>query len=135
MALYVQPVLWVVLAVFALIGLKFIWLTLVGELVSVWGGSGMGWWWSGNGNGNGNELLTECSHCACSYDHEYAGILTMRQVQSSERLCFECDIWLGSYAQCCGRHGQQLVQEMIPQRQDIVGVMGTTNVMLSLWSL
>jgi hypothetical protein len=31
MALYVQPVLWVVLAVFALIGLKFIWLTLVGE--------------------------------------------------------------------------------------------------------
>ncbi|KAF1912319.1 Golgi apparatus membrane protein TVP23 [Ampelomyces quisqualis] len=29
MALYVQPVLWVVLAVFALIGLKFIWLTLV----------------------------------------------------------------------------------------------------------
>jgi hypothetical protein len=32
MALYVQPVLWVVLAVFALIGLKFIWLTLVGEL-------------------------------------------------------------------------------------------------------
>jgi hypothetical protein len=31
MALYVQPVLWVVLAVFALIGLKFIWLTLVGK--------------------------------------------------------------------------------------------------------
>jgi hypothetical protein len=31
MALYVQPVLWVVLAVFALVGLKFIWLTLVGE--------------------------------------------------------------------------------------------------------
>ncbi|OAL07446.1 Golgi apparatus membrane protein TVP23 [Phaeosphaeriaceae sp. SRC1lsM3a] len=29
MALYVQPVLWVVLAIFALIGLKFIWLTLV----------------------------------------------------------------------------------------------------------
>ncbi|KAH8732821.1 Golgi apparatus membrane protein TVP23 [Phaeosphaeriaceae sp. PMI808] len=29
MALYVQPVLWVILAVFALIGLKFIWLTLV----------------------------------------------------------------------------------------------------------
>lgn len=43
MALYVQPVLWVVLAVFALIGLKFIWLTLVGELVSVWGGFGTGW--------------------------------------------------------------------------------------------
>lgn len=31
MALYVQPVLWVVLAIFALIGLKFIWLTLVGK--------------------------------------------------------------------------------------------------------
>jgi hypothetical protein len=32
MALYVQPVLWVVLAIFALVGLKFIWLTLVGKL-------------------------------------------------------------------------------------------------------
>jgi hypothetical protein len=29
--LYVQPVLWVVLAIFALVGLKFIWLTLVGK--------------------------------------------------------------------------------------------------------
>ncbi|KAH7087090.1 Golgi apparatus membrane protein TVP23 [Paraphoma chrysanthemicola] len=29
MALYVQPVLWVVLAIFALVGLRFIWLTLV----------------------------------------------------------------------------------------------------------
>jgi hypothetical protein len=34
MALYVQPVLWVVLAIFALIGLKFIWLTLVGKLMA-----------------------------------------------------------------------------------------------------
>lgn len=33
MALYVQPVLWVVLAIFALIGLKFIWLTLVGKYI------------------------------------------------------------------------------------------------------
>jgi hypothetical protein len=32
LALYAQPVLWVVLAIFALIGLKFIWLTLVGKL-------------------------------------------------------------------------------------------------------
>jgi hypothetical protein len=39
MALYVQPVLWVVLAVFALVGLKFIWLTLVGEFVDM-GGEG-----------------------------------------------------------------------------------------------
>ncbi|KAH7408459.1 hypothetical protein DE146DRAFT_605998 [Phaeosphaeria sp. MPI-PUGE-AT-0046c] len=31
MALYVQPVLWVVLAIFALMGFKFIWLTLVGK--------------------------------------------------------------------------------------------------------
>jgi hypothetical protein len=31
MALYVQPVLWVVLAVVALFGWNFIWLTLVGE--------------------------------------------------------------------------------------------------------
>lgn len=37
MALYVQPVLWVVLAVFALIGLKFIWLTLVGMFKAMGG--------------------------------------------------------------------------------------------------
>lgn len=34
MALYLQPVLWVILAIFALIGLKFIWLTLVGKCYS-----------------------------------------------------------------------------------------------------
>lgn len=31
MALYVQPVIWVVFAIVALFGLKFIWLTLVGK--------------------------------------------------------------------------------------------------------
>lgn len=39
MALYVQPVLWVVLAIFALVGLKFIWLTLVGKSLGVAMGS------------------------------------------------------------------------------------------------
>lgn len=32
LALYVQPVLWVALAVVAIVKLHFIWLTLVGEL-------------------------------------------------------------------------------------------------------
>jgi hypothetical protein len=57
MALYVQPVLWVVLAVFALIGLKFIWLTLVGEYDSrlmVRGGVvGIGEIWHRGGIGMG----------------------------------------------------------------------------------
>ncbi|KAJ4372184.1 Golgi apparatus membrane protein tvp23 [Neocucurbitaria cava] len=35
LALYAQPVLWVVLAVVALVSLEFIWLTLVGEFFSV----------------------------------------------------------------------------------------------------
>ena len=31
LALYVQPALWVGLAIFALIGLKFVWLSVIGE--------------------------------------------------------------------------------------------------------
>ncbi|OAL55726.1 golgi apparatus membrane protein-like protein tvp23 [Pyrenochaeta sp. DS3sAY3a] len=38
LALYAQPVLWVVLAVVALVSLEFIWLTLVGEFVVTDGG-------------------------------------------------------------------------------------------------
>jgi hypothetical protein len=39
-ALYAQPVLWIALAILALVGLNFIWLTLVGEFVAaaVWSG-------------------------------------------------------------------------------------------------
>jgi hypothetical protein len=66
MALYVQPVLWVVLAVFALVGLKFIWLTLVGEL--------------DRKLGSGDRGLTWLSYCACSDDYEYPGVLEVRQV-------------------------------------------------------
>jgi hypothetical protein len=47
LALYAQPVLWVVLAVVALVSLEFIWLTLVGTyspffLTFVWSGSRLG---------------------------------------------------------------------------------------------
>jgi hypothetical protein len=34
-ALYAQPVLWIALAILALVGLNFIWLTLVGEFAAV----------------------------------------------------------------------------------------------------
>jgi hypothetical protein len=42
-ALYAQPVLWIALAILALVGLNFIWLTLVGEFVAaaVWSGLGL----------------------------------------------------------------------------------------------
>lgn len=35
LALYAQPVLWVVLAIVALVSLEFIWLTLVGEYTTI----------------------------------------------------------------------------------------------------
>ena len=75
MALYVQPVLWVVLAVFALIGLKFIWLTLVGKHTSdplerlIEDGTN-GW-------------LTPSSHCPRAHHHKHSCLLSMRQVQPS----------------------------------------------------
>jgi hypothetical protein len=41
-ALYAQPVLWIALAILALVGLNFIWLTLVGEFAAaVWLGLGL----------------------------------------------------------------------------------------------
>jgi hypothetical protein len=43
MALYVQPVLWVVMAIVALFGFNFIWLTLVGEYILVEGSWGWGY--------------------------------------------------------------------------------------------
>jgi hypothetical protein len=50
LAIYVQPLLWVGLAIFALVGLKWIWLPLVGEflyfLLSVFSG---GRWLGGKG--------------------------------------------------------------------------------------
>ena len=72
-ALYAQPVLWVLLAVLALVSLEFIWLTLVGEYDS----------WSGEywGKRNGVVLIwCPCSYCARAYDYEYAGFLEVRQV-------------------------------------------------------
>jgi hypothetical protein len=52
MALYVQPVLWVVLAIVALFGWNFIWLTLVGESTLVreggWRVVGMRMEWKAN---------------------------------------------------------------------------------------
>jgi hypothetical protein len=41
-ALYAQPVLWIALAILALVGLNFIWLTLVGEFAAAAVSSGLG---------------------------------------------------------------------------------------------
>lgn len=76
MALYIQPVLWVVLAIFALIGLKFIWLTLVGKFMTDGTGlermRGIISWKRANFFG---------SYCACPHNHEYPCLFAMRQVQ------------------------------------------------------
>lgn len=42
LAIYAQPMLWVLLAVVALLSLKFIWLPLVGEYTCRWVWGGMG---------------------------------------------------------------------------------------------
>jgi hypothetical protein len=64
LALYAQPVLWVVLAIVALISLEFIWLTLVGTYSS--------------GVGETSEANMTCSYRARPYNHEYASILPLR---------------------------------------------------------
>jgi hypothetical protein len=72
MALYVQPVLWVVLAIFALIGLKFIWLTLVGKFM---GARQL------LEHQVGDKGLTARSHCPRSHHYKHPCFLQMRQVQ------------------------------------------------------
>ena len=67
LALYCQPALWVGLAILAIVGLKFIWLTLVGESMRIR---------LGLGGGKGS-LLIGSSYCVGSYDYEHAGVFEM----------------------------------------------------------
>jgi hypothetical protein len=64
-ALYAQPVLWILLAVVALVSFEFIWLTLVGECAR-----GGGWW-------GGRDVLTMDSHCPRTYPYECACVLAL----------------------------------------------------------
>lgn len=45
------------------------------------------------------------SYCSDTYDHEYAGFLAVRQVQSGLELGVEC-VFYGEFGEeCCGRAG------------------------------
>ena len=68
-ALYAQPVLWILLAVLALVGLNFIWLTLVGEFF---------WARPCAGVVGGCTWANGCSYCAGAYDYEYLGFFEVR---------------------------------------------------------
>lgn len=73
-ALYAQPVLWILLAVVALASLEFIWLTLVGESARAGGGKEGGWkrkW------GRMEWKLTWNSHCPGPYPHQCARLLSL----------------------------------------------------------
>jgi len=54
------------------------------------------------------KLADGCSsYCADAYDHEHAGFLAVRQVQSGFESGFECVFYRESGQECCGRAGQQ----------------------------
>lgn len=47
------------------------------------------------------------SYCSDAYDHEYAGFLAVRQIQSGLELGVEC-VFYGEFGEeCCGRAVQQ----------------------------
>lgn len=103
-ALYAQPVLWVLLAILALVSLEFIWLTLVGK-----------------------SCLDRRGGCACveqeadvqySYrarfdGYKYPCLLEVRQVQPGEWLCVECHLRLRPGAQSGWGHDWRLVQAVM----------------------
>jgi hypothetical protein len=78
MAMYTHPLLWLGLAIVAIVQLEPIWLTLVGEcfLCLCWGRV-VHWNWC--------EMMligAVNSHCSVSIDYEHPRFLPMRQIQS-----------------------------------------------------
>jgi len=120
LALYCQPALWVVLGVLALVRFKNpIWLILIGKLWVFFSGMGRA-----RGRGRvemlrvlaeglrgmvGCEVLADgcASYCSDAYDHEYACVLAVRQVQSGFEPGFECVFYGESGEECGGRAGEQ----------------------------
>jgi hypothetical protein len=71
LALYVQPALWIALAILALFRVKPVWLTLVGMFRFHLSG------------GRGHVLIDFCSYGSHSHCHKHSCLFEMRQVQPS----------------------------------------------------
>lgn len=74
LALYAQPGLWVALAIAAIVSIKLIWLTLVGEYTSILGKVVK------------KTRLTFFSHCIGLDHYQHLGLFKMRQVQPGQRI-------------------------------------------------
>lgn len=89
LALYVQPVLWTLLAVFAVVRLQFLWLPLVSTsppfpqspvLLTALLAWMFGCCLARCAVARSECTLTASSYCSRAYDHEHACLLTLRQV-------------------------------------------------------
>lgn len=81
LAMYAQPVLWIALAVLALVRLKFIWLPLVGKLFCILSCGGVAAGIDGGRRtaGAARRVLTYVrSHCHDIDYHEHPGLLAVR---------------------------------------------------------
>jgi hypothetical protein len=103
LALYAQPVLWVLLAIVALVSFEPIWLTLVGMCNS---DSSTRYLEEGFEVDKANNSR---SHCACSHHYQHACLFTMRQVQPSDRFRFERHVWIRSCEEPRWWHDQRAV--------------------------
>lgn len=110
LALYAQPALWVALAIVALVQLKFIWLTLVGEFLHKKCRIGLD-------VGMRRRLTTVRSHRARLDDHEYPRLLPMRQVQPGQRAHGKRVLLGIAGKKCWRRAGFANVQSMIRCRK------------------
>jgi hypothetical protein len=72
MAMYLHPLLWVALAIVAVVKLEFIWLTLVGESCLLCRRL------IGKEQDEMMLITAGCSHCALSLNYEYSRFLSMR---------------------------------------------------------
>ena len=78
LALYIQPMLWVLMAILALVRLQFLWLPLVSMLIIL----------ARDRHPNNRKLTLCASHRSCPYNHEYPGLLSVRQVQQRLQHCW-----------------------------------------------
>lgn len=106
LALYAQPALWIALAIFALVKLAFIWLTLVGKEMQRAVSTRLG-----------RNVLTKDSYCSGAHHYQHLGLFEMRQVQSSEWAGRKGALYRVSCAECGRCYGFKILQPgMTPLR-------------------
>ena len=104
LAIYAQPLLWILLAIVALFSLKFIWLPLVG-MCFLWR---VGW----EKKSEDADLEGVRSHCTGLDDYQQLGLFALRQIQPGVEPGGERAQLGESGGEYCEQHGWEVLLEV-----------------------